>query len=114
MNPAWIAAICALVTVVFAVLGWAGRRSWNFFKRVWQFLEDWNGTPADNRGHQGQPGVMERLSVLENQVHLNSASMAGISEQVHLNSGHSLKDVVTRTEAAVGALTASVNELKAR
>lgn len=113
MNPAWVTAITALAAIVLGLLGWAGRKAWNGFRRTDQFLEDWAGTPADG-GHSARPGVMERLANLEH-------SMADVRSQVNLNSGHSLRDEIQRTEAAVGTLTGkvadlqvSVEELKAR
>jgi hypothetical protein len=105
VNPAWIAAICALTTIIFAVIGWVGRGSWRFLRKVWRFLEDWNGTPADSHGHEGRSGVMERLVLLEQ-------GLADVQAQVHLNSGHSMKDAVARTEAAVSNNTAQLTALK--
>ena len=69
---------------------------------------------AEDRGHERRPGVMERLALLEH-------GLADVQSQVHLNSGHTLRDVVTRTEAAVtvnteqlAAVKKIVDELKAR
>lgn len=104
MNPAWVAALAALAGVLLGVLTWWARVLWHGFRRADQFLEDWNGVSAD-KGHQARPGVMERLARLENRVN-------DVQSQVHLNSGHSLRDVVTRTEDAVGQLQGQVRELK--
>jgi hypothetical protein len=113
VNPAWVAAAAALSTLVLAIAGWFLRGAWRGFRKAEQFLEDWNGIPADP-GHERRPGVMERLAQLEH-------GMTDIRGEVHLNSGHSLRDEVQRTEAAVGELTVkldkvemTVNELKAR
>jgi hypothetical protein len=105
VNPAWIAALVALITLVLAIIGWTGRTLWHIFRRADQFLEDWNGIPADHRGHEERPGVLERLAQLER-------GLADVQAQVHLNSGHSLKDVVTRTEAAVANNTSQLTALK--
>jgi hypothetical protein len=105
VNPAWVAALAALAGIVLTVLGWLLRRLWRAFRRTDQFLEDWNGTPADP-GHERRPGVMERLAQLEH-------GMADIQGQVHLNSGSSLRDEVQRTEAAVEVLNGKVSKLQA-
>ena len=103
MNPAWVAALVALVTLVLAVLGWVFRVIWRAFKRTDQFLEDWNGAAGD-RAHEARPGVMERLVQLEH-------SMTDIQGQVHLNSGHSMRDEVQRIEAAVEVLDGKVERI---
>jgi hypothetical protein len=103
MDPAWITTAIALASVIIGVTAWVGRMGWRLGRRTWQFIGDWEGESA-SPGHSAQPGVLERLSSLEGVV-------AGISAQVHLNSGHSMKDVVTRTEAAVADLQRSVNDL---
>lgn len=114
MNPVWIGSLVALLTLVLAILGWLGRRAWNGFRLVYLFLQDWNGTAGDNRGHEARPGIMERLVRLEH-------SLADVQGQVHLNGGGSLRDEVqenTRVIAAlsdqVGDVKRTVDELKAR
>lgn len=104
MNPAWVAAAGSFAGIVLGIVLWIARRLFRVFKKTDQFLTDWNGVAGDP-GHPGRPGVMERLTRLE-------TAMADIHGQVHLNSGHSLKDVVTRTESAVGQNTAQLAELK--
>jgi hypothetical protein len=120
VNPAWVAAVGSLSAVIVGILVWAGRTSWRVFQRLSAFLEDWNGVEGDG-GHPHRPGVMERMVRLE-------TTMSDVQSQVHLNSGHSLRDEVQRTEAAVAQvqsdlgkvkdqvtdLAASVDELKAR
>jgi len=51
-------------------------------------------TAPQGRGRPARLGVLERLGKVQDNI-------IGISQQVHLNSGQSMKDVVTRTEAAV-------------
>lgn len=104
MNPIWIGAFGSFAGVIVGFLVWAGRRSWNFLRLIYQFLTDWNGTPADTRGHEARPGVMQRLGQLEH-------NMLDVQGQVHMNGGGSLRDEVKRTEAAVETLTDKVNDL---
>jgi hypothetical protein len=113
VNPEWLTALAALITIVAGILAWGAQKVWYVFRRTDQFLEDWNGVSAD-KGHEGYPGVMTRLLALEH-------SMTDIQGQVHLNSGHSMRDEVQRTEAAVEELTIklgkvelTVNELNGR
>jgi hypothetical protein len=106
MDPGWVTAVIALVSVVTGLAVWLGRMGWKLGRRTWQFIADWEGEPA-SPGHPAQPGVLERLGKLED-------GIAGISMQVHLNSGHSMKDVVSRTEAAVEELQKSINAVAAQ
>jgi hypothetical protein len=113
VNPEWLTALVALITIVAAIVAWVARKVWYIFRRADRFLEDWNGTAPD-KGHEWRPGVMARLLVLEH-------SMTDIQGQVHMNSGHSMRDEVQRIEAAVEALDGkvagvqtTVDELKAR
>lgn len=104
MNPAWVAALAALVTLVLTVVAWTARTFWRAVKKADRFLEDWNGVPGDN-AHELRPGVMQRLVQLEH-------AMTDVLGQVHLNSGHSLRDEIQRTEAAVDTLTGKVDNLQ--
>jgi hypothetical protein len=106
MDPAWIVAAISLATVISGLVVWLLRSAWRFGRRAWSFIEDWDGVVAEH-GHAAKPGVLERLSNLEGVV-------AGISDQVHLNSGHSMRDVVQRTESAVGDVQQSLNTLTQR
>jgi hypothetical protein len=103
VDPAWVAALAALSGVVLGLVGYAVRGTWRAFRRGDQFLEDWNGIRADG-GHEGRAGVMERLSRLEH-------NMADVQSQVHLNSGHSMRDEVQRIEAAVDLLDVKVEKM---
>lgn len=104
MDPGWIAAGLALATAVVTVVTWASRRVMTATRRFWMFIDDWSGEPS-SPGHAAQAGVMERLMNMETIV-------SGISHEVHLNSGQSVKDVVTRTEAAVADLQVDVTDLR--
>lgn len=104
MNPAWVAALVALVGILGGFFLWASRSTWRAFTKVNQFLEDWNGAPGDSRGHSTRPGVMERISRQE-------ALMTDVQLQVHPNGGGSLKDAVNRTEVAAGDNGRAISEL---
>lgn len=106
MDPAWIVAAISLITLVSGLIIWITRSAWILARRFWSFVEDWEGSPAQH-GRAIRPGVLERLGVLER-------SVSGISEQVNLNSGHSLKDSVKRTEIAVGDLKSGMDRLNTR
>lgn len=104
MNPAWLAALVALVGIVGGFVLWASRNTWRAFTKVNQFLEDWNGAPGDSRGHSSRPGVMERIAKQEE-------LMTDVQAQVHTNGGESLKDAVNRTEAAADENGRKISEL---
>jgi hypothetical protein len=104
VNAAWVGALAALLGVMLVMLGWVSRAALRAYKKVDQFLEDWNGVPTDP-GHEGRPGVMARMVVLEH-------GMADVQSQVHVNSGSSLRDVVMRTEGAVAELKTEVADIK--
>lgn len=61
-----VIASAAVVSALTAVLFRPARSLWRLFRRVDAFLEDWNGEPA-RPGREKQPGVMERLEVIEDQ-----------------------------------------------
>lgn len=104
MNPAWVAAIVALAGIVATAVGWLLRKFYHAFRTIESFREDWNGVPAD-ANHAARPGVLQRMSTME-------GTVADIQEQVHLNSGHSMRDEVQRIEAAVEGLTGKVNDVQ--
>ena len=106
MDPGWVLAAVSIATVLTGLLAWLARWAWRLGRRTWQFMSDWEGEPV-TPGHEHRPGVMERLQKLE-------ITTMDISAQVHLNSGHSLRDTVQRTEDAVAGLRRSVDELSAR
>jgi hypothetical protein len=106
VNPAWVSALVALAAIVLGALGWLLRQIWRAFRTIEEFREDWKGVPAD-RNHAARPGVLQRMGTLE-------ATVADIQGQVHLNSGHSMRDEVQRIEAAVDDMQQTLNVLKAR
>lgn len=105
MNPAWVAALTALAGVVGGLLIWAARKLWAGFRLAYSFLQDWNGEPGDNRGHEARPGVMERLVRLEH-------SLKDIQGQVHLNGGGSLRDEVQQNTKSMSVLSGQVADVK--
>lgn len=103
MNPAWVTAALALGGAALAVTAWIGRGLWRIGRKVWMFLADWNGEPS-SAGHPATPGVLERLSIVE-------GATQDILHQVSLNSGKTVKDVVTRTEAAVAEMQTHIESI---
>lgn len=65
------------------VLARIGKRIWQTFQQVDDFLDDWRGTPARS-GVEARPGVLARLVAIE--------------REVKTNKGASLKDAVKRSE----------------
>lgn len=84
-------------------------KSWRAFKKRWRtrvgnFLDDWEGRAA-RPGHDREPGVMERLKVLEetqasqgNTLKAQDDVLETIRHEVEFNNGSSVKDAVTRIE----------------
>jgi hypothetical protein len=104
VNPAWVTALIALITLVGAVGVWAARHALQTMTRVIRFLDDYSGDPGIPGVRPAQPGVMQRLAALE-------AGMQDVRDQVHLNSGHSMRDTVQRTEEMVAQLQTTVDDL---
>lgn len=103
MDPAWVVAAISLATVIAGLLAWFARWFWRAATRLGRFIDDFYGEPAI-QGQPAKPGVMERLGNVE-------LITADIRQQVHLNSGHSLKDTVTRTERAVRDVRTDIKTL---
>lgn len=103
MDPAWVIASISLVTVVVGLIAWSLRWAWRIGSRIIRFSDDYFGEHA-LPGRPQRPGVMERLDQLE-------TGMADVRAQVHLNSGHSLKDTVERTERMIVDLQYTVDTL---
>lgn len=104
VNPAWVAAIVALAGIVVTALGWLVRQLWRAFRTIEGFREDWNGVPADSN-HAARPGVLQRMNTVE-------LTVEDIKGQVHLNSGHSMRDEVQRIEAAVEQLVGKMDDVQ--
>jgi len=89
----WLTFIVLAATALGAII-WAGRGAVNFIERWNQFLDDWNGEPERPGISQARPGVLKRLTRLEE-------SQAAVETAVKPNAGHSIKDQITRIEEHV-------------
>lgn len=81
-----IVTLAAALGAVVAGSRWARAR----WRRVSDFLDDWNGEPA-RPGVAARPGAIERLSAVEASVHM-------IRSEVTPNHGGSMKDVIGRID----------------
>lgn len=106
MDPAWIAALCALATAVTGAALWCARAAWRLIRRVINFLDDFLGEPA-RAGVAARPGVMDRLSTLE-------TSVASIAVEVHPNGGKSLRDEVQRMGTDMAGMKTGLRVLSER
>ena len=106
MSAAWFSALTALAIAVAGVAAWGLRWAWHILKRTTHFLDDFFGEPARD-GLPATPGVMARLHSMEEIV-------AGISMEVHPNSGHSLRDLVHQTAVDVAQVRADQTEMRRR
>lgn len=106
MSPAWITALVALAAAVCGLAAWGLRWAWRILRQTARFLDDWRGEPARD-GLPATPGVMARLHNMEQIV-------AGISMEVHPNSGHSLRDLVHQTASDVAQIKADQTEMRRR
>ncbi len=94
-----IPALDVFVGVSIVVTGLVAlAKLWRVLSRITDAFEDWQGEPA-RPGYPGRPGVMERLSTIED-------SQTGIEAELKTNHGSSLRD-------AVNVVSADVKELKA-
>jgi hypothetical protein len=107
VDPQWISAAVALATFMFIVIGWIIRKVWKGVSALMHFIDDYNGEAAAP-GRPERPGVMQRLSRVEDSNARLEKITSEISSQVHLNSGASLRDSVQRTEMTVRELQTSV------
>jgi hypothetical protein len=96
--------VVALWSMLKDVIGPHARRKKEYQDKLHQMVDDWVGEPA-RPGFGSIPGVAERVQHLEADVSL-------IKHEVQFNSGTSIKDAVTRTDAAMADLKPQVDELK--
>lgn len=89
-----IGGITAVVAALGAV-GAAGRWAWRVLDRLDDLRDDWRGRPA-RPGVPAQPGVLERLKLIE--------------AELRPNHGSSLRDAIDRTERRVMAVETQVGD----
>lgn len=103
VNPAWVTALAAVMTVLMTLMAFFLRWFWRLLRRLMGFLDDFFGLPAHD-GFQAVPGVMARLRQLENMVQ-------EVKSEVQTNTGHSLKDSVNRAERDIREVRRAVRRL---
>ena len=106
MNAAWVTALIALMTALGTLTVWGVRLFWRATYRLFRFLDDYNGHPADGDA-VARPGVQQRLGRLE-------ALVQQVVAETKPNGGTSLRDVVHQTAADVMKLRTDVTTLKRR
>jgi hypothetical protein len=86
-DAATVAAVALPVGGVLAASArWVGKK----WRRVDEFIDDWQGTPA-RPGVPVRPGVMARLGAIE-------VKVEAIEHEVKPNSGSSLADAINRVD----------------
>lgn len=92
----WLAAIGVLI--------WVAVKVFPFLRKLTHFIDDVVGEPA-RPGVEARPGLMERLSVVEEKQDEQSVSLAKqsaalgvVQHEVTTNHGSSLKDAVKKLE----------------
>jgi hypothetical protein len=100
----FVTLIAALWSMLKDVIGPHAKRKKEYQVKLHQMVDDWVGEPA-RPGFGSVPGVAERVQHLESDVSL-------IKHEVQFNSGTSIKDAVTRTDATVAELKPQVAELR--
>lgn len=106
MDPAWVAALVALVVAVCAAIGWGLRWAWRILRRVVHFLDDYAGQPAID-GRPAVPGFMARLASVEQ-------SLAHVVTETTPNGGGSMRDMVSKTAADVATIKTEQAAVRAR
>lgn len=109
-SPQIIGVIGAIAALIGTIIGLVkAHASWRQWKRGWKqrisnFFDDWEGRPA-RPGVDAEPGVMERLKVLEDTqatqgvtLHDQNAVLETIRHEVEFNNGSSVKDATLRLE----------------
>ena len=82
----WMVTIAGGATTVSAAfaLGWKALRSaFDFWRKLVWFLDDCFGEPARN-GHPARPGMVERITAIENQLKPNGGqALRDRVDQIH-------------------------------
>lgn len=104
--PEWITDLISVAPWLAAigVLIWVGVKVFPFLRKITHFIDDVAGEPA-RPGVVARPGLMERLSVVEEKqdeqsvsLAQQSAALAVVRHEVTTNHGSSLKDAVKNLE----------------
>lgn len=104
--PAWIVDLIPVTPWLAAigVLIWVGVKVFPVLRKINHFVDDVAGEPA-RAGVPARPGLMERLSVVEEKqdeqsvsLAKQSAALAVVQHEVTTNHGSSLKDAVKKLE----------------
>ena len=110
-------ALGGVVIVVTAVLT-IGRKMFAFFRRVGQFLVDWNGE-EERPGVPRKRGVMERLTSQDRQLdHQDGqlsdlkARLATVEGELQNNSGSTVKDAVHRMDRRVAKMDGQIEKIE--
>jgi hypothetical protein len=94
----YLAAGATFSVLVLTALGkWVVLPLWRLTVKTGHFLDSWNGEPARD-GLPGRPGVVERITSIE--------------YQLHPNNGGSMKDAVNRIESKVDEQATAAAEVK--
>lgn len=104
--PTWITDLIPVTPWLAAigVLIWVAVKVFPFLRKITHFIDDVAGEPA-RAGVPARPGLMERLSVVEEKqdeqsvaLAQQSVSLAVVKHEVTTNHGSSLKDAVKKLE----------------
>ena len=104
--PSWVTDLIPIAPwlAAAAVLVWVGVKIFPFLRKITHFIDDVAGEPA-RPGVDARPGLMERLSVVEEKqdeqsvsLAKQSAALAVVQHEVTTNHGSSLKDAVKKLE----------------
>lgn len=104
--PTWITDLIPVTPWLAAigVLIWVAVKVFPFLRKITHFIDDVAGEPA-RAGVPACPGLMERLSVVEEKqdeqsvaLAQQSVSLAVVKHEVTTNHGSSLKDAVKKLE----------------
>ena len=106
MDPAWFAALTALIVAVLTGAGWMARHLWRITRRTSHFLDDYFGEPARD-GLPARLGVMARLA-------LHEKLLEKLVAETQPNGGSSLHDVMARTERAVDEIRSEQAKMRTR
>lgn len=81
---AQIATVIIGTATLFTILGWCGRRLFNFGRKVGEFFDSWLGEPSRD-GLAERPGVMQRLTTLEANTAVTRETVEAIQAELPKN-----------------------------